>query len=400
MRDTEAGATTPDRRDRVAAVHAQARQSLCIAGAFVLAAVAAALIPHRTGNWLPLHLFLIGGVLSAICGATQLLAVTWSAAPAPGPRRAAVPRWGLALGAAGLALTRELGAPAAATAASGVLVTGALVALAVLLVQVRAQALHHRFHPAIDGYLAAVAVGVCGTVAGLLLATSSGGEHAERLRAAHVVINLLGLVGLVIAATIPYFAATQLRTKVSSRATPFAVRAVVGVLAAAAVTTAGGCLLGRAEIVRIGFAASALGVAAIFALLPPPRRKQIGWAGPRILQLFSGMLWWAVITALLGASATAAEPIRESLLLALVIGGYAQILLGSLAYFGPVLRGGGHRRLTDGFLVTRSWLSLVAGNCAAVAALTRHDGVLQAILVIWGVDLLVRARRLGCRPRP
>jgi nitrite reductase (NO-forming) len=399
MPDTEAGvdAMTPDRRARVATVHAQARQSLCIAGGFVLAAVVAALIPHRTGDWLPLHLFLIGGVLSAICGATQLLAVTWSAAPAPKPIPAAVPRWGLALGAAGLALTRELGAPVAAIAASGMLVTGALLALAVLLVQVRAKALHRRFHPAIDGYLAAVAVGVGGTIAGLLLATNSSGEHAERLRAAHVVINLLGLVGLVIAATIPYFAATQLRTKVSRRATPFAVRAVVAVLGAAAVTTAGGCLFGRAEIVRIGFAASALGVAALFALLPPLHRKQLGWAGPRILQLFSGMLWWAAITGLLAASATDGEPLRESLLLALVIGGYAQILLGSLAYFGPVLRGGGHRRLTDGFLVTRSWLSLVAGNCAAVAALTQHDGALQAILVVWGVDLLVRALRLAHR---
>jgi hypothetical protein len=167
MHDTEAGvnAVTPDRRDRVATVHAQARQSLCIAGAFVLAAVVAALIPHRTGNWLPLHLFLVGGVLSAVCGATQMLAVTWSAAPAPKPIPAAVPRWGLALGAAGLALTRELGAPVAAIAASGMLVTGALVALAVLLAQVRATALHRRFHPAIDGYLAALAVGVGGTIA-------------------------------------------------------------------------------------------------------------------------------------------------------------------------------------------------------------------------------------------
>lgn len=52
-----------------------------------------------------------------------------------------------------------------------------------------------------------------------------------------------------------------------------------------------------------------------------------------------------------------------------MIGGYAQILVASLAYLGPVLRGGGHRRLTEGFAITGSWPSLAAGNIAAVGAL-------------------------------
>ncbi|HRD99682.1 MAG TPA: hypothetical protein PLV68_00185, partial [Ilumatobacteraceae bacterium] len=58
------------------------------------------------------------------------------------------------------------------------------------------------------------------------------------------------------------------------------------------------------------------------------------------------------------------------MLQALVIGGFAQILVASLAYLGPVLRGGGHRRLSAGFAITRSWTSLAAGNAAALAALT------------------------------
>ena len=85
----------------------------------------------------------------------------------------------------------------------------------------------------------------------------------------------------------------------------------------------------------------------------------------------------------------------RAILQALVIGGFAQILVASLAYLGPVLRGGGHRRLTDGFSVTRSWVSLAAGNTAAIAALAGGGPILAAALAIWLVDIAVRAIRLG-----
>jgi hypothetical protein len=77
-----------------------------------------------------------------------------------------------------------------------------------------------------------------------------------------------------------------------------------------------------------------------------------------------------------------------------VVGGFAQILVASLAYLGPVLRGGGHERLTAGFAITRSWVSLAAGNTAAVAALVGHDPTLAAALAVWLTDLAVRAGRL------
>ena len=107
---------------RVAAVHREARQTLAIAVLFVIAAPVAAIAPHRTGAWLPLHLFLVGGLLSAISGVTLLLAVTWSAAPAPRPSHAAVQRWLLALGVVGLTVARELDAPTAVLAVCGALV--------------------------------------------------------------------------------------------------------------------------------------------------------------------------------------------------------------------------------------------------------------------------------------
>src|SRR3546814_14742063 len=54
-------------------------------------------------------------------------------------------------------------------------------------------------------------------------------------------------------------------------------------------------------------------------------------------------------------------------LLVLVVAGYGQILWGSLAYVVPMLRGGGHERLGEGFAVTRSWLGLGAAHAAGIA---------------------------------
>ena len=82
---------------------------------------------------------------------------------------------------------------------------------------------------------------------------------------------------------------------------------------------------------------------------------------------------------------------RDTVILrALVIGGLAQILVASLAYLGPVLRGGGHRMLTAGFALTRSWISLAAGNVAAVAALAEQRTVLAVAMVVWLVDIATR----------
>jgi nitrite reductase (NO-forming) len=63
-----------------------------------------------------------------------------------------------------------------------------------------------------------------------------------RVRAAHLTLNLLGLVGLVIAGTLPFFTATQARVKMSARATGRAqglvLAGLVGALGASRVAVA------------------------------------------------------------------------------------------------------------------------------------------------------------------
>ncbi len=389
---------------RVAAVHHQARRTLTQAATFVVAAAIAAVVPHRTDTWLPLHLFLVGGVLSAISGATQMLAVTWSAAPAPARRAASAQRALIGVGAAGVAFGHELEAPDWVVATAGTLVSIGLVLLGILLAQVRLRAVVPRFNAAIDGHLLAVVAGVTGTVLGAFIAGGYTGGHLAEIRDAHITINLLGLVGLVIAATVPYFAATVARTKVSPRATPVAVRSLVGLLAASVAIAAGAEIAGSRWVAAVALWVYAAGVAALLVLLPSLGRRQFTWAGARVFQLLAGIGWWSLAVALLGFEALDGKVVSTRLVTVLVVGGYAQIIVASLAYLGPVLRGGGHERLAAGFATTRSWPSLVLGNAAAVAALCQWQEALAGLVAVWGVDVAWRAATLiagrGARAAP
>jgi hypothetical protein len=58
-----------------------------------------------------------------------------------------------------------------------------------------------RFDPAVAGYLAALTAGTVGVAVGVAMAV---GRATVDLRAAHVTLNLLGLVGLVVGGTLPF----------------------------------------------------------------------------------------------------------------------------------------------------------------------------------------------------
>ncbi len=389
------GPERPDRTaTRVADAHVQARRTLGVAAAFAVASPLAAVLPHDTGAWLPLHLFLVGALVTAISGATQLLAVTWSTAPAPPAGLAAAQRWTVAVGAIGVAAGRELDIDAV-TGTGATLVGIGLALLAAVLVGVRRAAGTDRFAPAIDTYLAALACGGFGIVLGGIIAAGDPGAWWVRLRGAHLAANVFGLVGLVIAGTLPFFVATQVRMKMAPRASPTRVRTHGAGLTGAVVVTALGHLLDRPGVAALGLVAYAALLVLVVTILPRPGRRQLDWAGPRLLQLVAGIAWWVVATLLLArAWSSGGGPDEAAVLRALAIGGYAQILVASLAYFGPVLRGGGHERLSAGFATTRSWPGLVAGNAAAGALLAGADGLAVVALVAWAIDTAWRAVRL------
>lgn len=365
-----------------------ARWALLAAGVFAVAAPIAAVVPHDTGPWLPLHLFVVGALLCAISGATQMLAVTWSTAPAP---RDAVARAQLALvvlGAVGVVVGRELDAYAV-VALGAACSAGGLVVLAGVLLWVRHRSSTGRFGPALHGYLVATIWGVTGVTLGAL-AAHGGDIHTVRIVEAHLTVNLFGLVGTVVLATLPYFAATQLRTKMSPAATPARLRSVIGCNTAAVLLVAAGELVDRRWLVSVGFVGVAAAVVATVALLPRPTRRQFDFAGQRLVGLGCGLLWWVVCTGLLAAEAADVAVVHSDVVPALVVGAYAQILVASLAYLAPVVRAGGHERLGAGFRLMKSWPGVLAANLAAALLLCSRPRAAWVVLVLWALDTGVR----------
>jgi nitrite reductase (NO-forming) len=380
---------------RVAEVQRQCRPTMVCAASFLVAAAIAGAVPHDTGSWLPLHLALAGGLVLAVSGATQFLAVTWGAAPAPRRWLVAVQRWTVVIGVALVASGREGGIDAV-TAAGGTAVAAGLILLGVLLVGIARGAIQPRVRPAVVAYVVGVALGVVGVALGAVMGGGGGGRWFVRLREVHATLNLLGLAGFVIAGTLPFFVATQAKTKMSRRASlgaQFGVQVVM--LVGITVTVAG--LLARAPLTAaVGLVSYDISLVFLVTLLPRLGRKQLQWAGPRLLQAGTAIAWWIGAIALAaGHAAAGRSPFSGAALPALVIGGYAQLLVASLSYLGPVLVGGGAQRLAASFRVTRSWIGLIAGNVAAVAACAMFSWPVYAVaLTVWVVDGVVRASLL------
>lgn len=368
------GAGARGAADRVRVSHAQARVTLRLALLFVgAAAVAAAVGAER---WLALHLFLAGGVLLAISGVSVMLTVTWSAAPAPGGGWVAAQRALVASGAAGLAFgrtadLREVVAIAAAAYLAGI------VLLAILLVVTVRRGPERRFDPAVIAYVVALSAGTVGAALGAWMAL---GSSSASLRSAHVTVNVLGLVGLVVGGTMPYFVATVGRTRMAPHASARRLTLSICWLGTSVLVAAVGLSSSAPVVAGAALGAYAAGVLAVLESLPRPTRRSLQWAGPRLVAVWAGGLWWSAAVAASAIDATAERIVLgDRWLLVVVVAGYGQILWGSLAYLLPMLRGGGHERLAAGFAATRSWIGLAAANAAGVCAATGLPAAVTAV---------------------
>ncbi|MBK6856438.1 MAG: hypothetical protein IPG97_07810 [Microthrixaceae bacterium] len=379
---------------RVRESHRQTRTTLRLSLAFLVVAAAAAASGQE--RWMPLHLVLAGGVGQAISGVTLMLTVTWSAAPAPAGWAVMAQRSLLVVGAVGVVAGRELELATAITAGAGVAYLVGLALLAYLLVSTVALGSERRFDVAVGGYVAALVLAVAAIGVGVYMV--SDGARPE-LRAAHATLNLLGFVGLVILTTLPFFGSTVGRSRMSHRVTSARLGSVLGFQVVAVVVAAAGIVLERTMILFVALGAYGYGILMLLAFMPVVTRRQFDWAGPRILALWIGPLWMS--TAVL-ATAYEAErydrlPFTGNWLLVLVVGGFIQIVWGALAYLLPMLRGGGHQKLSEGFAATRSWLGLGAVNVAALGLVFEIHEVAAVALALLLADSAWRTARVGLK---
>jgi nitrite reductase (NO-forming) len=382
--------------DRVRLTHAQTRSTIRVALGFVAAAAVAA--GMGSGRWLALHLFLAGGVMLAISGVSLMLTVTWSAAPAPPGRWVATQRACIAAGTAGFAIAREAALADVAIAAAGSLYLVGLVLLAALLTSTLNARVERRFDVAAAAYLAALAAGAGGVALGIAMVL---GTHTAGIRDAHVAVNVLGLVGLVVGGTMPFFAATVGRSRMAPRAgaTRLACTLAWQVCALATATVALGTR--QPTVAAVALTAYAAGIIAVLAALPVPTRRQLRWAGPRLIALWLGGLWWSGAVFATALDTAAGHPVLSGRWIAvLVIAGYGQILWGSLAYLLPMLRGGGPEGLGQGFAATRSWLGLIAANLTGLGLALAVPRAAAMAAAVWVLDGAWRAARVGTKPLP
>lgn len=357
-----------------------------------LASVVAGLVvpvPDR----LPVHLLLLGAVSNAVLIWSRHFTDALLRLPADDRRlgeaaRLVVFNAGAAAVVLGLAVDRL---PLVVAGAGAVALVAALHA-GVMLGQLRA-GLPARFGMTVHYYVAAAGLLVVGALLGVLLAQDTLGAQAHaRVAVAHVVVNLLGWVGLTIAGTLLTLWPTMLRTRLVEGAERAATRALP-VLVTGVVLAAGGALAGSRPAAAAGLLLYVAGlVLAARPLAAEARNRPPTTYATR--SVLAGVLWFAGCVTALGGLVLAGPDWHDALGAAhrlgvpLLAGFAAQVLLGALSYLVPVVLGGGPRvvRATTAVMETGGTVRIAAVNLGLVV----HVLPMPAVLATLG-DLLLLA---------
>jgi nitrite reductase (NO-forming) len=297
-------------------------------------------------RWLMLHLLLLGAITHSILVWSQHFAdALLHNVVTTGRQRARAAR--LALLNAGV-LTVVIDVPAEHWIA--VVVGASVVVLAVgwhglsLALQLR-RGLGSRFAITIRYYVAAACLLPIGVLFGVLMAHGLSMTWHERLMTAHVIVNVLGWLGLTVLGTLVTLWPTMLRTRIAEGAEHLA-RQALWPLVAGLLLAMAGCLAGLRPVVGVAM----LGYAAGLVLLARPFVTALRQKAPVHFPTWSvlaAVCWLAGLALLLGILVAVAPNWEvahervESLTPAFAVGFGAQVLLGALSYLIPVSIGRG-----------------------------------------------------------
>lgn len=313
------------------------------------AAAAVVAVAHRSvpaAPWLMVHLLLLGAVSSAI--------LIWSAHFAEavrrrplrgGPRgqaqRLALHTLGAVLVVAGLLAARWPVVLAAAVVVGVVAVWHA----GVLVDQARGALGVGLGFTAWYFVAAALAMAVGAGLGALLARADLAGDAAARAYVAHVLVMMLGWVGLTVVGTMTTLWPTMLRVRLADDAVD-AARHGLAVLGAGLALVLAGAATGWRPVAAGGVVVFGAGLLrASWPLLVEARRRAPDTFASR--SVGAAWLWLVAVTAwwagqLVTADDWAQAQVRLGAGLgALVVGFAAQVLLGALCHLGPMVLGGG-----------------------------------------------------------
>jgi nitrite reductase (NO-forming) len=381
------------------------------AGAIVAAWLAALLTVGLIGvfrpvtSWLPVHLLLLGAVSNAILIWSRHFADALLRLPEGTSRRGEAQRLVLFnVGAVAVVAGMVWDSMAAVLVGAAVVAVVAGWHAVVLLVRMR-RALPSRFGTTLRYYVAAAALLPVGAALGVAMApdTLSKTAHAQ-LALAHVVINLLGWMGLTVVGTLVTLWPTMLHTRVADGAERAARRALpvllIGLFVAAA-----GALTGNRLACAAGILAYLTGLAVVGrAVIAESRTRPPTTYATR--SVLAAQCWFigsvAALAIIVGVAPNwqQAADAADRLAAPFLIGFAAQVLLGALSYLVPVVLGGGPTatRATSTALDTAGTLRLAAINVGLVVASLPVPDVartVSALVVLAGLaaflSLLLRA---------
>lgn len=298
------------------------------------------------GRWLAVHLFTLGTLSNLILALTDHFARTLTKARGDGRHqlRLAVFNAGVALVVAG-----RLTGWAPALAVGAVVATAAVMWLYVVLRRMRTRALGARFVFVVRAYERACGAFLHGAVLGAVLGLGvlPGSWHLSA-RLAHLTVNVLGWAGLVLLATVVFFAPTILRVRIepgadarAARATRHGATAVTVAMAALLLTAVGGpgglALRLLAAAALAGFAAAVTAVC-----VPVLRAARRAGPSPHGWMIAAACAWFPVV-AWAGVAAVGwdAARWRELLGLVLLVGVLGQAVIAALSYLLPMVAGAG-----------------------------------------------------------
>ncbi len=297
-------------------------------------------------SWLIVHLLLLGAVSNAILIWSVYFSDALLRTSAPSGRRGEGARLVL-FNAGALAVVLAMNHDRWGVVAMGAAITAVAVSWhAVVLLGRLSRSLSSRFAVTIRYYVAAAALLVVGVVLGVVMAGDdlSGAVHA-RLELAHVVINLLGWVGLTVVGTSITLWPTMLRTRVAEDAESAARRALP-VLLGGLFAVVGGALTGS-RVIAVAGVVGYLGGLMVAVRPHVHETRQRPPAAYATWSVLAGYVWLVVAVAAVGlilATARTWEFAVDSVdhvSAPLLVGFAAQTLLGALSYLLPVVLGGG-----------------------------------------------------------